>query len=143
MWTTPSKKPLSHHNDALHHNQIEPKTTMVMVFHQNHVARSFIKKSAPRPRILRFTPVGYRQVRNLGRQGLGGWESASEKNRKDCVVKSRGRERKAGQNGCNRTNGCASGSVKMFLQKRRRHSWDVDPARVAAGPRYNDGPLGS
>ena len=57
VWTTPSKKPLSHHNDALHHNQIESKTTMVMVFHQNHVARSFIKKSAPRPRILGFTLV--------------------------------------------------------------------------------------
>ena len=44
---------------------------MVMVFHQNRVARSFIKKSAPRPRILGFAPVCYRQVRNLGRQGLG------------------------------------------------------------------------
>ena len=30
---------------------------MVMVFHQNRVARIFIKKSAPRPRILGFAPV--------------------------------------------------------------------------------------
>ena len=40
-------------------------------------------------------------------------------------------------------NVCASGSVKMFLQKTGRHLWDVHPTRLAAGPRYNDGPQGS
>ena len=33
----------------------------------------------------------------------GGWESASEKNRKACGAESRGKERKAQQSGCNRT----------------------------------------
>ena len=35
---------------------------------------------------------------------------------------------------------CASGSVKMFLQKPGRHVWDVHPTRLSTGPRYIGGP---
>ena len=103
MWTTPSKKPLSHHNDSLHHNQIEPKATVVMVLHQNRVARGFIQKVRPEASYPWFRTCLIQTGAKPRETRPGGWESASEKNRKACGAESRGKERKAQQSGCNRT----------------------------------------
>ena len=70
---------------------------------RGHATRSFIRKSPPRASYpwsrtcLIQTSAKPRETRP------GGWESASEKNRKACGAESRGKERKAQQSGCNRT----------------------------------------
>ena len=61
MWTTPSKKPRPAGAAS------EKNTTACVVM--SHVVSS--ESPPPGPRILGFAPVCYRQVRNLGTQGLG------------------------------------------------------------------------
>ena len=81
-------------------------------------------------------------MQNLGRQGLGDGKVLLKKTER--LVGPNQEERKEKLNKVDATERvCVPGSVEMFLQKIGRHLWDVHPTRLAARPRYNDGPQGN
>ena len=82
-------------------------------------------------------------MRNLGRQGLGDGKVLLKRTERLVGPNQEERKEKLNKVDATEQNVCASGSVKMFLQKTGRHLWDVHRTRLAARPRYTDGPQGN